>query len=131
MAYLLDTHVIIYALQKNPLLSQKAQSAIEDTENVIYYSPVSLWEIAIKKSLGKLELRYSVNAIAVELEQQDILALSMDVQSIEEVEHLSFPEEVRHRDPFDRFLIAQARIHNLIIISKDDKFKHYHVERLW
>ncbi|MEO1651927.1 MAG: type II toxin-antitoxin system VapC family toxin [Bacteroidota bacterium] len=131
MSYLIDTHVIIWALERNPLLSKNAISLIEDEDNEIFFSTVSLWEIAIKKSIGKLKLRYSINSITEALEAQQLMLLPLAAPSIEEVENLPFPKSVDHNDPFDRAIIAQAMHHELIIITKDKMFKHYDVKTQW
>ncbi len=131
MKYLLDTHVIIWALEENPLLSQEASEAIVNSDHQIFYSTVSLWEIAIKRSIKKLKLNYTIPAIAEELDNQSLFFLPLDVPSIEEAEKLPFPTTIKHGDPFDRALIAQARTHELTIITKDEKFEHYDVKLLW
>ncbi len=131
MRYLIDTHVIIWALEKSDELSSKVSRAIEDPDNEIFFSFVSLWEIAIKRSIGKLRLRYSIPSVVEELGKQSVDALSLDALAVEEVENLPFLEKIKHADPFDRALIAQAKANDLVIITKDKMFKHYDVKLLW
>jgi PIN domain nuclease of toxin-antitoxin system len=127
MKYLLDTNALLWAMEKNPTLTKKASSAIADSNNDIYVSIVSLWEIAIKLSIGKLDLTQTLDDIIEEMTVQDYKILPISVEAVRLVRMLPY----HHRDPFDRAIIAQGLTDNLQIITSDEKFDDYGVERHW
>jgi PIN domain nuclease of toxin-antitoxin system len=127
MGFLLDTHTVLWLIQGDTNLSDRARSIIESSDTKLYFSIASLWEISIKIGLGKLELDYSLQALTTLLHQLDIDILPISVADLEY--YLKLP--LHHRDPFDRILIAQAMHHALIIVSRDSVFAAYPVERLW
>ena len=101
MHLLLDTHTLIWWLAKNPTLSNKAKDAIANPDNIIFVSAASAWEIAIKKSLGKLQ---APDALKQQLEKQKFTPLAINLDHALAIKHLPH----HHKDPFDRILIAQA-----------------------
>jgi PIN domain nuclease of toxin-antitoxin system len=127
MRILLDTHAVIWFLDNNPSLSETAKKAIEDAENELFVSTVTLWELAIKISIGKLRLAYSLEKSVEALLQQNVQVLSFDLSHVLRVESLAF----HHKDPFDRMLIAQSLVDNLTFISNESLFESYGVSRLW
>ncbi|WPP52962.1 type II toxin-antitoxin system VapC family toxin [Catalinimonas niigatensis] len=127
MKYLLDTNALLWVLENNHLLTKKAKNAIVNDRNDIYVSIVSLWEIAIKLSIRKLELTKTLNEIIEEMSRQFLHVLPISVDAIRKIQMLPF----HHRDPFDRIIIAQAQADNLIIITKDQQFDHYDIKILW
>ncbi|WP_040484434.1 type II toxin-antitoxin system VapC family toxin [Lyngbya aestuarii] len=126
MAFLLDTHTFIWLTANSPSLPETLRETI-DTAETVYLSIASLWEIAIKLQLGKLSLHQDYELIGAEVEASDILLLPIEFSDTVQVRNL----ELHHRDPFDRMLIAQAINRTLVIISNDEKFDAYEVERLW
>jgi PIN domain nuclease of toxin-antitoxin system len=127
MRYLLDTHALIWHLQNDTQLSNQAKSIIEDEENEILATTASLWEIAIKISLKKLELTLHTDEIYEKLIAMDIRVLNILPNHIRTVQTLPH----HHRDPFDRMIIAQAQAENCPIISRDGAFEDYDVPVLW
>lgn len=125
MKYLLDTNALLWAMEKNPTLTEKASSAISN--NDIYVSIASLWEIAIKISIGKLDLTQTLDDIIEEMVVQDYRILPISVEAVRLVRTLPY----HHRDPFDRVIIAQGLADSLRIITSDEKFDDYGVERYW
>ena len=123
MKYLIDTHVIIWLLENDDKLSRTARREIENPDNQIFVSIVSLFEIAIKVKIGKLDFNKSVNDIVKELNNQGINILALNAFHIENYQ--SVPLIADHRDPFDRILIATALHENLSIITIDEKFENY------
>jgi PIN domain nuclease of toxin-antitoxin system len=117
---LLDTHALLWSLGRPESLSLDARRAIEDGENDVFVSPASPWEVAIKRAAGKLE---ATGDLADEIEAAAFVALPITT------EHaiLAGTLPPHHRDPFDRMLIAQARIEGLIIVSRDPRFEPYGV----
>jgi PIN domain nuclease of toxin-antitoxin system len=128
MKLLLDTHIFIWLLQGSENLSTKARSAIEDDSNAVYLSIGSLWEIAIKTSLGKLELEIPLEQIVANF----ILPSGIEILPIL-LPHLVVLQALpfHHRDPFDRLLISQAKAESLTLVSEDRSFSQYVVEILW
>ena len=126
MNYLIDTHILLWVMLDPKKLSKEAQNIIENTENKIYVSKISLWEIAIKIKIGKLNIKTDFINIYKLLLSNDFDILDLSNQHIAET--LQLP--LYHRDPFDRMLIAQAKNENLKIITKDRNFKKYEVEIL-
>ena len=124
--YLLDTHTLIWYLTSDAQLSKKALNAITSLSDV-YISSVSLWEIAIKKSINKLDVDVDLADIVIECNKQDINILQLELPHYENVQKLPF----LHKDPFDRMLVAQAQAENLIIITRDEKIPLYNVQTLW
>ena len=107
-------------------LSDKVKDIIENADT-LFVSKVSLWEIAIKQSLGKLEFTQSVVDIANECIRQDIRLLDIKAEHCEIIKTLP----MLHGDPFDRMIIAQAIEKNLLIITKDEKIPGYPVSCVW
>ena len=129
MNYLLDTHAFLWFLNGDNALSTSATTAIEDPSHTIYLSIASLWEIAIKVGVGKLELP---EPFAVFIRQQLEVNSRLRMLAIS-INHLEMIASIpmHHRDPFDRLLIAQAIHENLTIITSDASFALYSVDRFW
>ena len=128
MKLLLDTHTFIWFVMGDRQLSLPARQLIEDQFNDKFVSPATIWEMAIKHSLGKLNLQQPFRSF---IEQHlagngfDILAISNE--HIFTVAGLPY----HHRDPFDRMLIAQSLTEQFPLISVDTLFDRYAVQRLW
>lgn len=128
MKILLDTHAFLWFFLGDSRISPAARSAIESDENQNLLSIVSLWEIAIKSSIGKITLTGDFESIVHQaLADATIALLPINVPHVVEVSRFPF----HHRDPFDRLIVAQARIDGLVIVSADDVFAAYNVTRLW
>lgn len=123
MNLLLDTHVLIWALENNPMLSNNAREAIIDGKNMVFVSAASVWEISIKKALGKLEVP---DNLLEEIELHRFTQLKINFEHAQAVGKLpNF-----HRDPFDRILIAQSIVEKLILVSNDRLIAQYDVNLL-
>ncbi len=127
MKYLMDTHALIWFLEGDQRLSITAQRIICNDDADVYLSIVSLWEMAIKISLGKLELSQSLDQIIDKLPQQKITLLPIQPAHIQALLGLPF----EHRDPFDRLLIGQALVEAMRLISNEALFLRYGVDRVW
>ncbi len=128
MSLLLDTHVVIWAMEQNPRLSPVAVAAYSDGTQSCFVSIASLWEMAIKASLGKLTLPASwSDELLQHLTENAIEILPISPAHCTRVEHLT----MHHRDPFDRMLIAQAMHEQLSIISADTALDSYPIQRIW
>jgi len=127
MNVLLDTHALLWFLNGNNELSEKSRKAIEEINNDKFISIASLWEIAIKISLKKLEFKKGFKNIYRLIEENGFNILPISFEHTLIVSGLEFI----HRDPFDRLLIAQAIHEKMIIITKDSNITKYHVKTLW
>lgn len=128
MRLLLDTHALIWWLAGDPSLSANAKAAILDPGNEIFVSAASAWEIATKFRIGKLPhagvLAGNVGGV---LTSQGFLELPITVHDAEAAGSLPG----LHRDPFDRMLIAQATLADLVLVSNEAVFDRYEIRRLW
>jgi PIN domain nuclease of toxin-antitoxin system len=121
MNFLLDTHTILWFLDGNQSLSPKARAAIETATTTKFISIASIWEIAIKRGLGKIGSEITLKEL-----MQAILENGFEILPLDFIHILSLSElENFHRDPFDRIIIAQALTENLTLISKDQNFNLY------
>ncbi|CAN5389474.1 type II toxin-antitoxin system VapC family toxin [soil metagenome] len=120
MQYLLDTHIILWWFTHPEKIKPNARNIICDKTNTVFLSSASFWEMAIKKTLGRLTLPHNLIE-TVALEGFKILPI--------------LPEEglgvadlpLLHADPFDRLLIIQAKLHDLVLITQDEKIQQYPV----
>jgi PIN domain nuclease of toxin-antitoxin system len=126
---LLDTHAFLWWVFADPKLSRQARAAIADDEqNDIFVSAASVWEITTKFRLGKLADAGSVaNDVAAVVASEGFGELPISVRHAQRAGDL----EGRHKDPFDRMLVAQALIENLTLVSNERGFDAYAVKRLW
>jgi len=128
MKLLLDTHTFLWFIIGSPNLSAAARSLIEDAANEKFVSVASLWEIAIKLSIGKLSSSASFDVvIPQQLSLNGFEVLNIEIEHTAVVATLPF----HHRDPFDRLLIAQAAVEKMSVVSIDTVFDAYAVTRLW
>lgn len=128
MKLLLDTHTLLWFIAGSPSLSASARNLIEDESNEKFVSIVSIWETAIKVSIGKMTLTAPFD---------DLFPHQLRINGFEllpvKVEHASIVTTLpfHHRDPFDRLLIAQATEENMVMVSVDEIFDGYGATRLW
>jgi PIN domain nuclease of toxin-antitoxin system len=128
MKALLDTNSFLWFISGSNRLSVNALKFITDSNNQLVFSSAGLWEIAIKVSIGKLELLMPYNKlIPQQLEENDITVMPIELSHLTKIIELPF----YHRDPFDRLIIAQALTEDLPIISSDTIFSQYAVRLIW
>lgn len=127
MKVLLDTHTFLWYIEGSSSLSHQAREVIESPKHDLYLSIVSLWEIAIKLGLGKLQLQNPFHELQEVAEQLNIKILLISFADTEC--YLGLP--LHHRDPFDRMLIAQAINYSLVLVSQDTAFDAYSIQRVW
>ncbi|HSL02676.1 MAG TPA: type II toxin-antitoxin system VapC family toxin [Nitrospiraceae bacterium] len=118
MKLLLDTHLLLWWLGNSSSLSEKARQLIGEPENTVFISAVSLWEIWLKESLGKLRLPSNFED---RLAAEPFEALPLTAGQARHVALLPW----HHRDPFDRMLIAQAEVEHLILLTADEVVAAY------
>jgi len=128
MKVLIDTHVFLWWITNDPRLSPRAREIIADSANVVFLSAASGWEIAIKAKLGRLRLPDEPERfILKQLELNVIEVLPVQMSHALHVYALPY----HHRDPFDRLLIAQARLEKVPILTADPQISRYEVEVIW
>jgi PIN domain nuclease of toxin-antitoxin system len=128
MAYLVDTHAFLWMIGDADSLSPLVRDIVNKGHNKIYLSAASLWEMAIKINLGKLQLPFSfTDDIDDVLRAHGIFVLAIDMKHAQVISKLP----LHHRDPFDRMLVAQAMAEGWSLISRDPAMTLYPVEVLW
>lgn len=125
MKLLLDTQVVLWWTHDSRRLSEAARELVADPRHDVVLSAVVAWEIAIKRALGKLKVRPAL--VAELLVAGGATELAVSVAHGTEVERLP----MHHRDPFDRLLVAQARVEGAVIISSDEALRAYDVPVSW
>lgn len=122
MKYFADTHILLWAVSAPERLSSEQKSIIEDEQNGILFSAASIWEIAIKVSLGKLQLLISEHELLAQLTQglgfQEVV---IDGKTTITAAHLPY----YHRDPFDRIIIAHCQNLNVPLLTVDGIIPKY------
>lgn len=124
MKLLLDTHVILWALEDSPRLPLYIRELIREESNEIYVSAVSLWEIAIKHKKQPETLPYTASQIKTYCQRAGFIFLSLSLDSIQTYEQYDFSN---HLDPFDQMLVAQSACNNMRLLTHDEKIKTYNV----
>ena len=127
MNFLLDTHAMIWFLNGDENLSDKAKRTILKEDNQGFISIASIWEIAIKLSLNKIELKNGFSNFLKLIENNGFEILPISFSHLIILSNLEFI----HRDPFDRMLIAQAISEKMNIISKDEQIRNYNCKTIW
>lgn len=127
MDLLLDTHAFLWYITGDNQLPNSTITEINNKSNQCYISIASIWEIAIKLSLNKLDILGGFDIISDFLQNNDFSVLPIDLDDTKKLLTL----EHHHRDPFDRIIIAQAISSNMTIITKDQYFKNYKVDIIW
>ena len=124
MKLLLDTHVILWALEDSSRLPLYIRELIKDESNEIYVSSVSLWEIAIKHKKQPGTLPYTATQIRDYCQRAGYIFISLSLDSIQTYERYDFSS---HLDPFDQMLVAQSACNNMRLLTHDEKLKSYNV----
>ena len=126
MKVLIDTHILLWFINNDPKLSLKTKVLLQSDIDIAV-SIASLWEIAIKLSIGKLTLPGSIEELfPLQLTLNQIDLLPIEVRHLQSLSKLPF----HHRDPFDRLIIAQALVENIGLVSVDQVFETYGVKLL-
>lgn len=128
MKLLLDTHAFLWFIAGDSQLPDSAKELIEEPTNQRFLSIASLWEIAIKVRLGKLELEKPfAKLFPAQIVGNDIRQLPIRLRHLHLITEMPF----HHRDPFDRILVAQALSEELVLVSRDEALDEYGVDRSW
>ncbi len=128
MKLLLDTHAFIWWYNEPQRLPTKVLLACQDIENTLSLSVAAIWEMQIKAQLGKLNLTRPLSDIIYRQQERNLLQiLPITLPVVLALEGMP----LHHRDPFDRLIIAQAQIDQLLLVSNDSQFKQYDVALFW
>jgi PIN domain nuclease of toxin-antitoxin system len=120
MNLLLDTHVLLWWLNGDSVLSEKSKTAISDSKNLVFISAVTIWEIRIKEALKKLTIPENFKAV---LDMQPFNLLNITHEHAHAIKDLP----AYHSDPFDRMLVAQAKVEGFTLVTRDVHLKKYHI----
>ena len=120
---LLDTHVLLWSLAEPSKLSTRAREALEDACNDAFVSAVTAWEISVKRAKGRLT---APDNLAEVIEKRGFTHLPLNFHHAEQAGNLP----AHHRDPFDRFLIAQAQIEGLVLVTRDARIPLYGIRTM-
>ncbi|MEW6527324.1 MAG: type II toxin-antitoxin system VapC family toxin [Spirochaetota bacterium] len=132
MNYLLDTHVFLWTLFNDELLSKNAVSIISNPENTVLVSLISFWEISLKYNVGKLSLK---GIFPEELPLYAEMA-GLEIMNVTPADVSSFYKlpVLKHKDPFDRLIVWQCINNNICLVSKDSdlvEYKNYGLKIIW
>lgn len=126
MNLLLDTHIAIWALNDDPALSEKARKLILDPDNTIYYSTVSVWEVLLKHTRRPGNIPFDESDFSEGCREAGFVPLSLTDKHVLAVHTLSRPNYIKeHNDPFDRLLLAQAKVENFSFLTHDELIPDY------
>ena len=126
MDYLLDTHALVWFIDGNNKLSKEAREIISNPNNNIFYSVINLWEILIKSKKDKIIEYDNMLELNMSIVDAGFLPLSLSprhMYSLEEI--INNNKKIKHKDPFDRALLAQAIENKLILLTHDERLKEY------
>ena len=120
MDILLDTHILLWHLEGDSRLKSEKSAMIEEPQNRIFVSLACLWEVAIKRNIGKLPKGLSLDKMT----PAPMILLPIQLNHIQQIETLP----LHHRDPFDRLIIAQAIVDDFFVMTDDPHFKDYPIK---
>ena len=127
MNILLDTHIAIWAIGNHPNLSQKARELISDSDNTIYYSSVSVWEVLLKHDSPKNKLTLTPAQFVEYCEESGFYQLQLSTKHVLVASSLDISKvDKEHRNPFDRLLLSQAKAENYSFLTHDTRLPLYH-----
>ena len=127
MRFLLDTHTFLFAIVESERLSPAVREVLRNQETPRWVSVISLWEIMLKIQIGKLHLPPEPAYYYKHLHEIGTTVLPVDARHSFELIHLP----LLHKDPFDRLLIAQARVEDMTLLTRDKSIRRYSVTTLW
>ena len=126
MNLLLDTHRLIWTLNEDPKLPAKAKELILDPGNTIFYSSVSIWEVAIKHAIHPDNVEFTGKELSGFCQEAGFLSVEVKDRHVFALETLKRPDNApRHNDPFDRMLVAQAKADNLTFLTHNELLSFY------
>jgi len=126
MRCLLDTHILLWALSNDPKLSSKARTIIGEDGNDIYYSVISIWEVALKHRAHPAQLTLTAREASVYCRLAGFKRLTVEEEHIFYLDSFHRPDGApAHKDPFDRMLMSQAKAEGLVFLTHDSLLPYY------
>ena len=126
MRILIDTHIALWTIADSDALPEKAKALLEDTENEVFYSTASIWEIAIKHKAHPHQMEISEEGFDLQCSEMGFQLLRLKREHIYTVKYLAYPDDApKHTDPFDRLMIAQAKHEGMLFLTHDNKIGLY------
>ncbi len=126
MNLLLDTHILIWTLNDDSRLPEKAKEMILDKNNAVFYSSISIWEISIKHTNHPDNVEFTGKELVQFCQEAGFLPVEMRDKHVLSLETIARAEGAPpHHDPFDRMLIAQAKAENMLFITHDSLIPYY------
>lgn len=122
--FLLDTHVFLWWLDDNKKLVESVRATLSDQSSLVHISAVTIWEIAIKAKIGKIQVE--IGELVQEIEANSFVELPITARHA----HVAGNLPRHHDDPFDRMLIAQAQLEGLVVVTPDAMFQSYGISIL-
>jgi PIN domain nuclease of toxin-antitoxin system len=119
MKLLLDTHILLWAAAGT--LPEDAENMVTDGNNTLYFSPASIWEVGIKKSLGRNDFKVDPEVLRrglLDNQYQELPITSLHALAVNDLPQI-------HKDPFDRMLLAQAKAEGISFLTSDAVFREY------
>ena len=120
---LLDTHVLLWSLAEPAKLRDRARDAIEDPDNDVFVSAITAWEISVKRAKGRM---VAPDDLAGSVDEKGFTHLPLTFHHAEQAGRLP----MHHRDPFDRFLVAQAQGEGLVLVTRDARIPLYGIRTI-
>ena len=132
MKYLLDTHILIWVLDDPEKISDKAKEIIDDENNKIYYSILSVVEVELKRTTRRNKIFFSGEDILKYCDEAGFIQVPLKVEHIFELKNLTRSENFPpHKDPFDKLMLAQSVIEGMIFITHDKRIVEYDTENIF
>ena len=126
MRLLLDTHIVLWFIDGSSRLPDSARKLIDDVDNDVYVSDISTWEVAIKHQKRPDKLAHSASYFMDKCSFEGFRRAPISIEAILEYERLDTSNaDCKHRDPFDRMLIAQSKAENMLLVTCDKSFELY------
>lgn len=126
MKILLDSHVLLWALTGHPKLSERARTEIENPGNLVFYSAASIWELSLKHMLHPEHVEFSGAELCVYCDEAEYLPLEVKRRHVLTLQSLNRRKgSSRHKDPFDRMLLAQAKAEGMTLLTHDQLLADY------
>ncbi|MEO8661330.1 MAG: type II toxin-antitoxin system VapC family toxin [Bryobacteraceae bacterium] len=125
--YLLDSHVVVWAMRDPERLSRKAHRLCEDSATKRVISAAALWELAIKASIGAITIRDAGVTLAAWVATLDARVLPVEASHA----YAMYGLPMLHKDPFDRMMVAQAKLEDMVLVTNDERIHQYDVKWIW
>ena len=125
MKILLDSHTLLWALRDSSCIPDECKQMLIDDANEVYYSPISIYEFAIKRQLNKDVSNITIEELIDGCVESAFQSLPLRDEHVAEIQYLKKPDDLDHKDPFDRLLLCQAKSEDMRFMTHDSDLKKY------